>query len=61
MVVTQVGIVVTFAASATRKKPQTRTFDISWPNSCSLKHDGNDKIIRQMLVDSGLEPGRPGS
>lgn len=61
LVVTQVGIIVTFAASANRSKPKTRTFDISWPNSCSLKHDGNDKVIRQMLVDSGLEPKRPGA
>ena len=56
MVVTQVGIVVIFAPSPNRSKPKTRSFDISWPNSCSLRHDGNDKIIRQMLVDSGLEP-----
>ena len=60
MVVTQVGIVVTFAPSPNRSKSKTRSFDISWPNSCSLKHDGNDKIIRQMLVDSGLEPRQPG-
>lgn len=60
MVVTQVGIVVTFAPSATRSKPKTRSFDVSWPNSCSLRHDGNDKIIRQVLVDSGLEPRPPG-
>lgn len=61
LVVTQVGIVVTFAPSPNRSKPKTRTFHISWPNSCSLKHDGNDKVIRQMLVDSGLEPKRPGA
>ena len=60
MVVTQVGIVVTFAPSASRSKPKTRSFDISWPNSCSLRHDGNDKIIRQMLVASGLEARPPG-
>ncbi len=60
MMVTQVGIIVTFAPSANRSKPKTRSFDISWPNSCSLRHDGNDKIIRQMLVDSGLEPRAPG-
>jgi len=61
MVVTQVGIVVTFASSPNRHKPRTRTFDVSWPNSCSLRYDGNDKVIRQMLVDSGLEPRVPGS
>lgn len=61
MVVTQVGIIVTFAPTTNRSKPKTRSFDLSWPNSCSLRHDGNDKIIRQMLVDSGLEPRMPGS
>ena len=61
MVITQVGIVVTFASSTNRHKPSTRSFDMSWPNSCSLRHDGNDKIIRQMLVDSGLEPRMPGA
>lgn len=60
MVVKQVGVVVTFAPSANRSKPKTRSFDISWPNSCSLRHDGNDKIIRQMLVASGLEARPPG-
>lgn len=60
MVVTQVGIVVTFAPSPNRNKPRTRSFDISWPNSCSLRHDGNDKVIRQMLIDSGLEARPPG-
>jgi hypothetical protein len=53
--VTQVGIKVTFAHNPTSKKPGTRSFDISWPNSCSLKHDARDLIIRRMLVNSGIE------
>lgn len=57
--VTQVGVKVTFAPTPSSRKANTRTFDISWPNSCSLKHDGRDLIIRRMLADSGLEPQEP--
>jgi hypothetical protein len=59
MAVTQVGIKVTFAHNPTSRKPGTRTFDISSPNSCSLKYDGRDLIIRKMLADSGIEPREP--
>ena len=59
MAVTQVGIKVTFAHNPKSRKPGTRAFDISWPNSCSLKHDGRDLIIRKMLADSGIEPREP--
>jgi hypothetical protein len=59
MVVTQVGIKVTFAHNPTSRKPGTRSFDITWPNSCSLKHDGRGLIIRKMLADSGIEPREP--
>ena len=61
LMVTQVGIVVTFAPSANRSKPRTRTFEIGWPNSCSLKYDDNDLAIRKMLADSGIEPRWPGA
>ena len=57
--VTQVGIMVTFAHNPASRKPGTRAFEISWPNSCSLKHDGRDGIIRKMLADSGIEPREP--
>jgi hypothetical protein len=56
MAVTQVGVKVTFAQTPASRKASTRTFDISWPNSCSLKHDRRDGIIRKMLADSGIEP-----
>lgn len=59
MAVTQVGIKVTFAHNPTSRKPGTRSFDINWPNSCSLKHDARDLIIRKMLADSGIEPREP--
>jgi hypothetical protein len=59
MAVTQVGIKVTFAHNPTSRKPGTRAFDIGWPNSCSLRHDGRDGIIRKMLADSGIELREP--
>jgi hypothetical protein len=57
--VTQVGIKVTFASDPTSRKARTCSFDISWPNSCSLTHDGRDLIVRKMLADSGIEPRKP--
>lgn len=52
--VTQAGLVFTFANDGRRRNP-TRTFDVSYPNSCPLKHDGRDLIIRQCLKDSGID------
>ena len=59
MKVTQVGIVVTFAGKD-GGRPTTRSFDLGWPNSCSLARDEKGEIIRKMLVDSNLEPRWPG-
>lgn len=57
LTITQVGIVVTFTPDANLNKRQTtKSFEINWPNSCSLKHDGKDEVIRRMLIDSGIEP-----
>jgi hypothetical protein len=56
MTITQVGILVTFMPDPATGKTSTRSFDINWPNSCSLKHDGKDAIIRKMLIASGIEP-----
>jgi len=53
--VTQAAIQVVFNHNGNRRLA-TRTFQVSYPNSCSLKQDGRDLIIRKMLVDSGLEP-----
>ena len=57
MTITQVGVMVTFAADPATGRTSTRCFDISWPNSCSLKHDGKDATIRKMLIASSIEPG----
>lgn len=53
--VTQVGIKVISMPNLLSEKTKTRTFDISYPNSCSLKQDGRDLIIRKMLKDSNIE------
>jgi len=56
MTITQVGFSVTFTPDAKTGRYRSRSFDISWPNSCSLRYDGKDAIIRKMLIDSGIEP-----
>ncbi len=41
-------------------KPRARSFDVS-EKSCSLKYEGNDLLLRQVLLDSGIDlTGRPG-
>lgn len=56
MTITQAGIVVTYTPDPATGKIATRSFDVNWPNSCSLRHDGKDATIRQMLAASGMEP-----
>ena len=53
--ITQVRLKVTFEA-LTGKRAKTKTFNITYPNSCALNHDGNDLQIRKMLAKSGIEP-----
>jgi hypothetical protein len=57
--INQVGIKATFAQNPSSRKAKSCTFTITWPNSCSLKHDGRHLILRKMLVDSGIEPREP--
>ena len=56
--VTQAEIRVTFHPTPNTRS-RTRSFIISYPNSCALRHNGRDLVIRQMLADSGLEPMVP--
>ncbi len=42
-----------------KKPPKSVTIRITYPNSCSLKYDDVDLKLRQMLVDSGIEPREP--
>lgn len=55
MTVTQVGIVA-YITDPKTGKTSPRSFDVNYPNTCSLSHDDRDEIIRKMLVDSGIEP-----
>jgi len=53
--ITQVGLKVTFE-SIQGQRAKTKSFNITYPNSCALNHDGNDLKIRKMLAKSGIEP-----
>jgi hypothetical protein len=56
--ITQVSLKVTFKEMLQSRRLRHKTVDISYPDSCSLKHEGSDLEIRQMLLDSGLEVRR---
>jgi hypothetical protein len=56
--VTRVELVVSFAPTPTTPA-RTRRFAITYPNSCALKYEGDDLLIRKMLEDSGIEPHSP--
>ncbi len=53
--VTQAEIKVTFLAPLPGTRSRTRTFRISYPAWCNLRHVGRDEIIRNMLTASGIE------
>ena len=38
-----------------RKDQSRRLFRLTYPNLCTLKQEGNDLKLKQMLIDSGLE------
>lgn len=56
--VTQVEL-ATEVAVKPDEKPKSVTVRITHPNSCSLKYDDVDMRLREMLVDSGIEPREP--
>ena len=55
--VTQVELVAYVADGD--KQPKKVSFRISHPNSCSLKYDELDLKLRDMLIESGIEPQEP--
>src|SRR5262249_10507287 len=57
--VSQVGLTVTFEPRPGEDWNRTRSFEISWPNSCSLRNDGYDIAIQRMLAENGIEPRHP--
>ena len=56
--ITQISIKVIFDAEP-GKRAGTKTFNITYPNSCNLNHEGKDNVIREMLAASGIEPSVP--
>jgi hypothetical protein len=56
--VTQVELAAKVVVDA-NKPPKSVTVRITHPNSCSLKYDDVDLKLREMLVDSGIEPREP--
>jgi hypothetical protein len=57
--VASVGMQVTFELGPGEETPKTRSFDLSWPNSCSLDDDDRGQRIQRMLADHNIEPKRP--
>jgi len=43
----------------TDKAPKAVTFQLTHPNSCTLKYETHDLILREMLADSGIELKEP--
>jgi len=58
--VTRVELKVVFAATRERGRRTLRPA-ITLPNRCTLGFDGDDLIVRRMLVDTGIEPEEPGA
>ena len=56
--ITQVRLKATLEPTAGSKRAKTRTFNITYPNSCALNYEGNDGVIRDMLAKSGIEPAK---
>lgn len=57
--VTQAEIRAEYAARNGHNVPP-RDFRVTYPNSCSLGTDERDRLLREMLVDSGVDPSRIG-
>ncbi len=53
--ITQVSIKAVFEAEP-GKRAGSKTFNVTYPNTCNLNHEGRDNFIRQMLSASGIEP-----
>lgn len=57
--VASVGLRVIFVQERDQKTAKSRSFDLSWPNSCSLDDDEYAHRIQEMLADHGIEPKTP--
>jgi hypothetical protein len=54
-----VGLQVTFEMGPKDTTAKTRSFEVSWPNSCSLDGDEVGQRIQQMLADHRIELQTP--
>jgi len=52
--INQVTLKATLAAN-NRKGETTKTFNITYPGTCSLKYGDKDSILRQVVIDSGIQ------
>lgn len=52
--INQVTMVATLVAN-NRKGETTKTFNITYPGTCSLKYGDKDSILRQVIINSGLQ------
>ena len=53
--ITKAALTVEFVRKKGAKGRPTRTFEVTYPNACPLDHEGQDGVIRQMLIDSGIQ------
>lgn len=56
--ISHVSMQVEFEADGTRGR-NSKSFSLSYPNSCTLKHDERDLLLREMLVKWGFEKPAP--
>ncbi|MET0107205.1 MAG: hypothetical protein ABW072_18985 [Sedimenticola sp.] len=56
--ITQVSIKAVFKAEP-GKRAGSKTFTVTYPNTCNLNYVERDEIVRQMLTASGIEPQAP--
>jgi hypothetical protein len=54
-----VGVRVEFERKDDEAAPRACTFELVWPNSCTLQNDEIGAVIQRMLVDHHIEPRVP--
>lgn len=59
--VARIGCRVTFEQKPREERAKTRSFDLAWPNSCSLQNDAHGIAIQRLLSDHGIEPKKADS
>ena len=57
--VARIGIRATFEIEQNEKHARRRSFEVSWPNSCSLANDSYGTLLQRMLVEHSIEPRSP--